>query len=108
MSRHHRAKLSTRRYQAARAAALERAAYRCEVCGKVGRLECHHRTPLQRGGDPYALHNLQILCYLCHRELTVAMNGKPVAGADAWREELKRAFGSNSWNREPGRQSQSR
>ena len=44
---------------------LESSGFRCDRCGKAGRLEVHHRRPLHRGGtnDP---DNLETLCRSCH------------------------------------------
>ena len=36
------------------------------VCGQSGWLECHHVRPLDRGGQPYAMHNLKVPCRECH------------------------------------------
>ena len=82
MSRHHRA-LDGRRWPAARRAALDRDGWRCTACGRAGRLEVHHRTPLDAGGDPYALDNLETLCRRCH----LASHARPVTpAAAAWRQ----------------------
>lgn len=63
MSRHH---CHGRRWRRLRLVVLERAGYRCENCGRAGRLEVDHRRALQLGGDPWALENLQALCRECH------------------------------------------
>ena len=49
-----------------RLAMLERAGWRCERCGKPGRLECHHKNPIAKGGDWFNPDNLEILCRPCH------------------------------------------
>ncbi len=51
-----------------RLAVFNRDGYRCTSCGKAGRLECDHVTPLERepGQDPYDLNGLQTLCRSCH------------------------------------------
>ena len=59
-------KLDWRRWRAARRQALRRASYRCECCGRPGRLEVHHCTPLHNGGAAYELDNLQVLARDCH------------------------------------------
>ena len=61
MSRRH-VHLDACRWQAVRRAVFERDGYRCVECGRSGRLECDHITPLDRGGDPWDLDNLQALC----------------------------------------------
>ena len=88
MSRHH-AHLNTRRWAAVRRAAFRRDGYRCTACGKAGRLECDHITPLQRGPgqDPFDPNGLQSLCRECHIEKTARGNRRPLTPAElAWRE----------------------
>ena len=58
--------LDGRRWRAARRLALRRARYRCECCGRAGRLEVHHKVDLQHGGAAYDLDNLQVLARDCH------------------------------------------
>lgn len=60
MSRHHK-KLGGRQWAALRLLVLDRENWRCTVCGRYGN-EVDHITPLDRGGDPYAESNLQVLC----------------------------------------------
>ena len=49
---------------------LERDGYRCRQCGRSGRLEVDHITPIRRGGDEYNPDNLQAICRGCHIEKT--------------------------------------
>lgn len=65
MSAHHH-QLDRRLWARARRAALTRDGWRCTVCSRPGRLEVHHLTPLEDGGEPYALENLATLCRQCH------------------------------------------
>ena len=67
MSRAHQ-RLDRRQWARVRRQALEAAGWRCQGCGRAGRLECHHVTPLWRdpGQDPYALEGLATLCRRCH------------------------------------------
>ena len=58
--------LSTARWARARKAAKDVAKWRCQRCGRPGRLEVHHRTPLERGGAPFDPGNLEVLCRGCH------------------------------------------
>lgn len=55
-----------------------RANYSCEVCGKKGRTECHHKLPLSVAKQLYeefpislvvisGLENCMVLCEHCHR-----------------------------------------
>ena len=62
------AALNRRRWARVRRAAFERDGWRCVVCGRPGRLEAHHVTPLHKGGTPYDLGNLKTLCRSCHIE----------------------------------------
>ncbi|MCY4085648.1 MAG: HNH endonuclease [Actinomycetia bacterium] len=71
MSRaHHR--LDKRRWARARRRAIERDGWRCTECGKAGRLEVHHVTPLWRNPeqDAYPLDGLATLCRRCHIAIT--------------------------------------
>ena len=81
-SRHY-AKLDSRRWAAARRAALARAGHRSELSGKASALEVHHRVKLEDGGDPYALDNLQVLTRVEHFELHRAERSDPER--EAWR-----------------------
>ena len=51
---------------------LERDGYRCRSCGRAGRLEADHVVPLERGGAPWELDNVQTLCRGCHIRKTRA------------------------------------
>ena len=87
MSRHH-LHLHARRWAAVRRAVFERDGYRCVMCGKAGRLECDHITPLQRepGQNPYDINGLQTLCRACHIAKTARENRRELTPAEAaWR-----------------------
>ena len=87
MSRNH-AYLNTCRWAAVRRAVFERDGYRCVMCGKAGRLEADHTTPLQRepGQDPYDPNGLQTLCRGCHTEKTRRENRRTLTPTElAWR-----------------------
>ena len=80
-------KLDKQIWAHARRVVFERDGYRCVSCGKAGRLECDHVTPLQRepGQDPYDVNGLQALCRSCHVEKTARENRKPLsAERRAW------------------------
>ncbi len=67
---------------------FERDGWRCVECGKAGKLECDHVTPLERepGQDPYDVNGLQTLCRACHIEKTARENRRErTAGEMAWR-----------------------
>ena len=90
-SRYH-AKLNQRKWQIARLQCFEAGGWRCQSCGRAGRLEADHVTPLHVDPhqDPYAVEGLQALCGGaggCHALKTRAENSSPpVPGSDAWRE----------------------
>ena len=73
MSRNHLA-LNFARWSRARRQALRRDQYRCRSCGRPGRLEVHHETPLSSGGAPFDLDNLKSLCRSCHIVLSAKAN----------------------------------
>lgn len=74
------------RWEGLRRAVFDRAAWRCEACGKPGALECDHRQPLFRGGARWDAANLQALCRACHLTKTKRERGRgaPGPGARAW------------------------
>ena len=69
---------------------LERDGWRCQHCGAAGRLEADHIKPLDDGGDPWALTNLQALCKPCHVAKTRAERGESLPEVEAWRALLER------------------
>ena len=75
MSRRHLT-LNARRWQAVRRVVFQRDQWRCSECGRAGRLECDHITPLQRepGQNPFDLNGLQALCRACHIAKTATEN----------------------------------
>ena len=86
MSRNHR-QLSGPRWARTRRLALRRADYRSELTGRPGRLECHHRVPLDKGGDPYDLDNIVVMTrdeHIRHHERDHLLPGR--AG---WLDYLK-------------------
>ena len=56
---------SSRQWQHVRRQVFERDGYRCQKCGKAGRLEAHHVVHLSAGGTD-AVENVQTLCRGCH------------------------------------------
>ena len=87
MSRFHARLLNQRRWLAVRRRALKRDRWRCRSCGKAGRLEVDHVTPLRRDPDqdPYSLSGLQTLCRSCHLAKTAKENRRDDPARDAWR-----------------------
>jgi len=87
MSRHH-VPLNSCLWSAVRRTVFERDGWRCVQCGRAGRLECDHITPLQRepGQDPYDPNGLQSICRRCHIEKTRRENRRePTPAEAAWR-----------------------
>ena len=62
-------RVNRRQWRKVRLKVLDRDSWRCQKCGKAGRLEVDHVKPLEDGGALYDLHNLQSLCRSpCHFE----------------------------------------
>ena len=76
MSRHHD-RLDARRWTKARRQAFDRDGWRCNQCGKAGRLEAHHEPPLRDGADPYGVAGIRTLCRDCHIALHQPDNMTP-------------------------------
>lgn len=93
MSEYHR-QLKSYRWQATRLRVFDRDGYRCQRCGKAGRLECHHITPLHvdPGQDFYKLDGLLTLCRKCHIQQTRIDRGmlKPRSPFDKMLKRLMR------------------
>ncbi len=45
---------------------LNERGWRCERCGRPGKLEVHHVVPLHLGGAPFDPDNCEVLCRPCH------------------------------------------
>lgn len=54
------------RWRILRRGILARDNWRCTACGKMGRLEVHHRHSPFSGGDMWDPDNLETLCRACH------------------------------------------
>ena len=74
---------SARQWERIRREVFERDGYRCQKCGKAGRLEAHHVVHLAAGGGN-AVENVQTLCRGCH----IAHHGGPVAEEQAGWDKL--------------------
>ena len=75
------------RWRRLRLAAIARAGRRCERCGGLDpRLHCHHKVPLVRGGAPFDLGNVEVLCPSCHEAERKPKYRSP--GEDAWADFL--------------------
>ena len=69
---------------------LERDGWRCQGCGRAGRLEVDHIVALEDGGDPWAFDNLQALCKACHQAKTRTERGDSRPEVEAWRAVIDR------------------
>jgi 5-methylcytosine-specific restriction endonuclease McrA len=69
-----------RRWRRFREDILRRDGYRCTKCGRAGRLEVHHVTPLEHGGAPFDTANCTTVCHDCHR----LEHGHAVTRPGAW------------------------
>ena len=83
-------RLNRRRWARVRVLVFARDGYRCVDCGRPGRLECDHVTPMHVDPkqDPYALDGLATRCRGCHVLKTAGENRKPDPARDAWRAIL--------------------
>jgi 5-methylcytosine-specific restriction endonuclease McrA len=59
---------SPKDWQAIRAAVLARACWRCQACGRGGRLDVHHVIKRSQGGSDWDLDALVTLCRRCHAQ----------------------------------------
>ena len=84
-----------KRWSRVRRAVFERDGWRCVQCGRGGRLECDHVTPLdcEPGQDPYDVNGCQTLCRACHIAKTRGENRNPLTKDEAaWRELVAELF----------------
>ena len=98
MSKHH-ARLDPRRVRRVRRLIFDAAGWRCASCGRAGpRLELDHKIPIHRGGDPWALDNLQCLCGGrdgCHAKKTAGENRRQLTDDEtAWRRLVAQRMGN--------------
>ena len=90
MSLRHKRLVRSRPWAVVRRAVLDRDGWRCSCCGKAGRLEVHHRVPLEVNPDQdvYALDGLAALCRPCHFRATAVQNRRPPGPQAAGWEQL--------------------
>lgn len=81
-----------KRWQWVKIFAHARAKHRCQDCGVTHRkLQCHHIKPLLKGGEPFNLDNIVVLCFECH--MLRHGRGKQHRPDDgAWREFEEELF----------------
>lgn len=81
------------RWESVRRQAIIRARYRCQQCGRAGRLEVDHIKPAFEGGDEWDFDNLQVLCRACHIAKTRRESGTQseayISQIEAWEAEIK-------------------
>lgn len=80
-----RPELSTARWARLRRRAFNRAGWRCQICGRHGRLEADHIRPIRQGGAMWDLGNLQAVCRGCHIRKTARENRREGASQQRWR-----------------------
>ena len=76
-------------WRVARLAVLDAANWTCRTCGKHGRMEVDHITPIDLMPNDASIYDpkwLQCLCVACHRAKSKAERTIPNPGRDAWRE----------------------
>ena len=80
-----------RAYRRMRKRILDERGWRCEDCGRAGRLELHHLVEVENGGtdEPF---NLRILCRQCH---FATHNRKPGPDRSGWKAEIARRLNGN-------------
>ena len=83
----HPAQVDRARWSRVRAFVFERDRYRCQSCGRAGRLECDHVRPVWKGGAEWETDNLQALCRGCHIRKTALEQRKrpPDPEVERWR-----------------------
>ena len=75
-----------RAYRRLRRRILDARGWRCEDCGRAGRLELHHLIAAEDGGTDHP-DNLRILCRRCH---FAAHGRQPGPDRRGWRAEIAR------------------
>ena len=87
---HHHNRIGNRALERWARAVKDRAGWRCQHCGKAGKLEADHIVPLDRGGAALDLANGQALCRACHLIKTRSENAPDsvLPGRAEWRERV--------------------
>ena len=92
VSRYHRA-LQGPRWDRVRRQVLDSANWQCALCAEEGKTgyakEVDHIQPLHLNGAPFAVSNLQAICYIHHRNKTQGENQKPIPGRKEWRQYIQ-------------------
>lgn len=84
MSRHHKYDGIAKgpEWERCRRQTFTRDAYRCQQCGKTGRLEAHHVKPISEGGT----NDLENLVTLCRTDHVEAHRPKKSEPERAWQQ----------------------
>ena len=68
---------------------LDAVGWRCERCGRAGKLEVHHRVSLKDGGAALPeLTGLEVLCRECHWDEHGQRRRKPLTDKERREREL--------------------
>ena len=81
----HPATANPRRWRVIRQIVLKRDGFRCQSCGKAGRLEVDHIIPVVQGGSWWDTEGLQALCRACH----FSKSKNDISGPDPERDKWK-------------------
>ena len=81
----HPAEVDRNRWRRLRRRMLDKAKWRCQQCGRAGRMEMDHIIPISRPGAHWDESNLQIICRTHHFLKTGAENRLISAERDAWK-----------------------
>ena len=95
LSRRHHELYRRKEYARLRRRCLDRDGWRCQECGRAGRMELHHIVSLQKGGAPLDPANLTTLCRRCHWEnhTLPEITGRPTPPPDPERAALRELAG---------------
>lgn len=78
-------RVDRRRWSRFRRRLLDERGWRCEACGRAGRLELHHVEGVQDGGAVFDPSNVRILCRTCHANVHRGEKPAKTPGRDEWR-----------------------
>jgi len=65
-------------WEAIQSQVRSRAGWRCQACGRRGRLDVHHVIKRSRGGSDFDLDRLVALCRACQRSPIESHSGSPI------------------------------
>ena len=55
-----------RKWNVFRGLCIRKAGYKCQRCGRSGRLEVHHKNEVSKGGKAFDFDNVEVVCRGCH------------------------------------------